>query len=395
MMKGCGNMKLGDYIFEYSQRNKEDKNYPVYSVTNTLGFCQEYFSKDVSGKDKTTYKLVPRGYFAYNPSRINVGSVDWQKSEDCVIVSPLYVVFGLKDTLKPEYLKYYLKSKPTNELIKLSTSGTVRDNLKYSSLEKFPIPVPSIEEQKAICSLLDKINRVIEAKKEQLKELDNLAQAIFYDMFGDPVTNENGWEVKQLGEECTELRYGTSRPACENGQYKYLRMGNLTTSGYLDLTNLKTIDIPDCEVDKCMVKYGDVLFNRTNSLDLIGKTCMFDLEEPMIIAGYIIRVRLSDRLTPRYVSVAFNMPSMKKLLRKMAKGAVNQANINSKELSSIRIPIPPLPLQQAFAEKVEALERQKELINQSLREVQTLFDSRMDYWFSEEDDDFGQLDKLD
>ena len=86
---------------------------------------------------------------------------------------------------------------------------------------------------------------------------------------------------------------------------------------------------------------------------------------------------------------------MKKLLRKMAKGAVNQANINSKELSSIRIPIPPLPLQQAFAEKVEAIERQKELINQSLREVQTLFDSRMDYWFSEEDDDFGQLDKLD
>ena len=287
---------------------------------------------------------------------------------------------------------YYIFQKIDFRLI--TRRGTV-PTLDLKELKNITIPVPSKDEQISICSLLDKMNRVIEAKKEQLKELDNLAQAIFYDMFGDPVTNENGWEVKQLGEECTELRYGTSRPACENGQYKYLRMGNLTTSGYLDLTNLKTIDIPDCEVDKCMVKYGDVLFNRTNSLDLIGKTCMFDMEEPMIIAGYIIRVRLSDRLTPRYVSVAFNMPSMKKLLRKMAKGAVNQANINSKELSSIRIPIPPLPLQQAFAEKVEAIERQKELINQSLREEQTLFDSRMDYWFSEEDDDFGQLDKLD
>lgn len=284
-------------------------------------------------------------------------------------------------TIMPRYLAYCIYS--IRKALQDKANAPVVPILNKGQFSSFQIPVPPLPVQQQICSLLDKLSRVIEAKKEQLKELDNLSQAIFYDMFGDPVNNPQGWEVKQFGDECTELRYGTSRPASENGKYKYLRMGNLTTSGHLDLNDIKTIDIPDCEVDKCLVKYGDVLFNRTNSLDLIGKTCMFDLEEPMIIAGYLIRIRLSARLTPRYVSVTFNMPSMKKLLRNMAKGAVNQANINSKELASIRIPVPPLPLQQSFAEKVEAIERQKKLINQSIREVQTLFDSRMDYWFSD------------
>lgn len=81
--------RLGDYIKEYSVRNKGNQDIPVYSVTNTSGFCQDYFGKEVASKDKSTYKIVPRGYFAYNPSRINVGSVDWQRTQERVIVSPL------------------------------------------------------------------------------------------------------------------------------------------------------------------------------------------------------------------------------------------------------------------------------------------------------------------
>jgi type I restriction enzyme S subunit len=201
-------------------------------------------------------------------------------------------------------------------------------------------------------------------------------------MFGDPVKNDKGWEVKKLGDCCSELKYGTSRPACENGQYKYLRMGNLTLDGHLDLTDLKTIDIPDDEIDKCIVKYGDILFNRTNSMELIGKTCMFDLEEPMVIAGYIIRVRLLDTLNPRFLSIMFNLPSLKLRLKSMAKGAVNQANINSKELASIRVILPPLPLQQQFASKIEAIEQMKAETKKALQEAETLFQARMDYWFN-------------
>ena len=263
----------------------------------------------------------------------------------------------------------------------LQSKTTGIHNLDFNKFLQFSIPIPLLPTQQRIVAELDCISTILEKKRQQLKELDNLAQAIFYEMFGDPVENEKGWEVKKLGEECLEIRYGTSKPAVENGKYGYLRMGNLTSSGHLDLSDLKTIDIPDDEIEKCIVRKGDILFNRTNSLELIGKTCMFDLEEPMVIAGYIIRVRLKSTLHPRFVAVLFNLPSMKKTLRKMAKGAVNQANINSKELASIPIILPPLSLQQSFAAKIEAIEKQKERISQSIKEVQTLFDSRMQEYF--------------
>lgn len=101
---------LGKFIKEYSERNKGNEDIPVYSVTNSQGFCTEYFGKEVASQDKTTYKIVPQGYFAYNPSRINVGSVDWQRYEKRVIVSPLYNVFSVSEGIDRQYLYYFLRS---------------------------------------------------------------------------------------------------------------------------------------------------------------------------------------------------------------------------------------------------------------------------------------------
>lgn len=326
----------------------------------------------------TNLQLLPVGTVLLS-SRAPIGKL-------AITKIPMYCNQGFKniipgDSLYNEFAYWYLTYKK-DYIISLGRGATFKE-ISKSITEKIPIPIPSLEEQKQICSLLDKLSLVIEKKKQQVKELDNLAQAIFYDMFGDPVENEKGWEVKKFGDECSEMKYGTSRPSCENGKYPYLRMCNISNDGHLDLNNLKTIDVPNEEVEKCIVRYGDILFNRTNSIELIGKTCMFDSETPMIIAGYIIRVRLSEKLESRFISCLFNMPSIKKKLRAMAKGAVNQANINSRELASVIIPIPPLSLQQSFAQKVESIERQKELINQSIREAQTLFDSRMEYYFGE------------
>jgi len=279
------------------------------------------------------------------------------------------------------FLKYFLTSRPMLSAIMNLKVGVAQQNLSLTQIRDLTIPIPPITEQSRIVSELDLLQSIIDKQKAQLNELDNLAQAVFYDMFGDPVENEKGWDVKKLGEECTEMKYGTSRPSCENGEYPYLRMCNISSDGHLDLDNLKTISIPDDEVEKCIVRYGDILFNRTNSIELIGKTCMFDLETPMIIAGYIIRVRLSEKLESRFVSCMFNMPSMKKLLRTMAKGAVNQANINSKELASIIIPIPQVILQHSFAAKIDSIEKQKAAITQSIAETQRLFDYTMDKYF--------------
>lgn len=178
-------------------------------------------------------------------------------------------------------------------------------------------------------------------------------------MFGDPVLNPYNWPIVKIGEIAKDVRYGTSKPAVDGGRYPYLRMNNLTYEGFLDLSNLKYIDIPDDEIEKCIVRKGDILFNRTNSIDLVGKTCVFDLETAMVIAGYIIRIRLNDKLLPIVFSNYMNLPVLKKRLKDMAKGAVNQANINAQELKSVNIYLPPFKLQNQFALFVEQTDKSK------------------------------------
>ena len=290
----------------------------------------------------------------------------------------LCALYAKKD-INNTFLFYSLLGKQSH--FEKNATGSTFKAISSKVISNTEIPLPPKSTQLSIVSELDKINELIRLKKEQLKDYGNLAQSIFYEMFGDPVENEKGWEVKKLGDVCTDIRYGTSKPACENGCYKYLRMCNITDDGFLNLSNLKTIDIPDDEIEKCIVRHGDILFNRTNSIELVGKTCMFDNSEPMVIAGYIIRVRLNERLLPVVLARMFNLVSIKKKLRSMAKGAVNQANINSKELASIRIPLPPLPLQHLFAQRIEQIERQKSAVQQSITDLETLLASRMQYWF--------------
>ena len=374
--------KLGTLISEYSVRNKQDEDIPVYSVTNEQGFCTGYFSKDVASKDRTTYKIVPRGYFAYNPSRINVGSVDWQSCEDRVIVSPLYVVFRGNDKLDQRYLLHYLKSDIALTLIKARASGSVRDNLKFSILSEFPINLRPIEEQQKIADTLDRIDRVIKLREEEIETLDNLVKSRFIELFGDPIANQFGWDTTNIGAIVTEVRYGTSRPAVENGKYPYLRMNNLTFDGHLDLKDLKRIDIPEEEIEKCIVRKGDVLFNRTNSVELVGKTCVLNLDEEMVIAGYIIRVRLGQKMIPTVFSAFMNSQPIKELLRGMAKGAVNQANINAQELQSIRIYLPPIDLQEQFAAFVEQTDKSKYYSASSLFLCRTAAKTIRQEWMS-------------
>ncbi len=146
-------------------------------------------------------------------------------------------------------------------------------------------------------------------------------------------------------------------------------MNNITYEGALDLADVKRIDVPDSEAENYVVRYGDVLFNRTNSRDLVGKTCVFDRQEPMIIAGYIIRLRMNGRVLPEYLSLFMNTRYAKKLLLGMAKGAVGQANINAKELQEIPIIIPPIDDQRQFQGFVQQSDKSKFELEQALSEL--------------------------
>ena len=213
--------------------------------------------------------------------------------------------------------------------------------------------------QEKIAKILDKISIIINKRKQELIQLDNLIQSRFVELFGDPIMNPKGWNVVTIKDIVTEVRYGTSKPAVEGGKYPYLRMNNLTSEGQLDLKDLKYIDIPDKEIEKCVVRKGDVLFNRTNSIDLVGKTAVFDLLEDMVIAGYIIRIRLNEKLLPEVFSQYMNLKALKDVLRAMAKGAVNQANINAQELQSIKVYLPDMDVQKQFIKIKDQINKSK------------------------------------
>ena len=130
-------------------------------------------------------------------------------------------------------------------------------------------------------------------------------------------------------------------------------MGNVTSKGELDLENLKNVELADDELVKQVLRVGDVLFNRTNSRELVGKTGLWDGRVEAVAASYFIRVRFRPNAEhPQHFTTFMNLPSMKRRLAEMARGAIGQANINAQELRSIKIPVPPLPLQKEFATRV-------------------------------------------
>ncbi len=290
------------------------------------------------------------------------------------------------DSVLLKYLFYYLNSDRFEEEAIHSASGIAQKNMSTEWLKGVSLPVPSMEVQGDIVAELDVISHLIENKQKQLNDLDSLSHSLYYETFGNPVNNSKNWPVLSIGELCEEVKYGTSRPGGPEGQYKYLRMNNLTSDGYFDLSDIKYIDLSGVELDKCLVHKGDILFNRTNSLDLVGKTALFDYEEDMVIAGYLIRVRVNESIiNPNFLVRHMNLPSSKAILKTMAKGAVNQANINSKELQSIKVPVPPIELQCEFDEKIRSINAQKELIKLSQQEISNLFSSRIEFFFNSND----------
>ncbi len=310
-----------------------------------------------------------------------MGFIDSSMLPLCMNTSTIRFKVLNPQKLEIRFFMYYLKSNSFKEQLARHITGSAQLNYGPSHLNKMIMPLVTLEKQKEIIKKLDKIQTIIEIRQQELQKLDELVKSRFIELFGDPKLNPRKWDMVTIGDIATDVRYGTSRPATEGGKYPYLRMNNLTYEGYLDLTDLKHIDIPDNEIEKCVVRNGDVLFNRTNSVELVGKTCVYNLDYDMIIAGYIIRVRIDDRVLPVILSSYLNSTVMKEQLRSMAKGAVNQANINAQELRSIPIYLPPITLQHEFATFVEQVDKSKFAVQQALDKAQLLFDSLMQKYF--------------
>lgn len=255
--------------------------------------------------------------------------------------------------------------------------------LNWKDFARFEFELIPIDQQRKISDLLWAFERAKNAYKDLIKKTDDLVKSQFIEMFDLPSENRHGYEVGRIGDVVCDVHYGTSKKATNDGKYTYLRMNNITYSGELDLTDTKRINIPDKDLAGCMVKRGDVLFNRTNSRDLVGKTCVFNLDEPMVIAGYIIRLRMNGRILPEYLSTFLNLDSSKKMLYAMAKGAVGQANINAQEVRSIEMIIPPREVQLHFKNMIEQSDKSKFAAKQALDNLNASQKALMNQIFGE------------
>ena len=247
--------------------------------------------------------------------------------------------------------------------------GSLSPTVNWKDLKDLEFTIPNLSEQREYEKILWAIIQTKKTYKDLIYKTDELVKSQFIEMFGLPEVNDHEYEIGQIGDVVCDVHYGTSKKASEDGEYTYLRMNNITYSGTLDLSEVKRITVPDKELSGCIVKKGDVLFNRTNSKELVGKTCAFNLDEPMIIAGYIIRLRMNGRVLPEYLSTYLNLDSSKKMLMTMSKGAVGQANINAQEVQSISIVIPPMEKQMQFHMLIEQSDKSKFAIQQSLKDL--------------------------
>ena len=328
------------------------------------------------GVKKTALKPFPAGTVILS-SRAPIGKV-------AIAGCEMYCNQGFKNLICSEvinnrFLFWFLKGH-TEYLNSLGRGATFKE-ISKQIVENIEIDVPNMEEQLRAVNQFEKIRGMILLRKQQLTELDTLVKARFVEMFGVYPDNSMGWKTCTIRDIVADVRYGSSRPAVDGGKYPYLRMNNITYAGELDLSDIKRINVPESDLPNCTVRRGDVLFNRTNSKELVGKTCVYNRDEMMVLAGFVIRVRVNERILPEFLSAFLNADFSKQMLLGMCKTAIGQVNINAQEMQSIGLYLPPIDMQRQFVQFKEQVNQTKSVVQKALEEAQTLFDSLMQQYF--------------
>ena len=332
--------------------------------------------------------------------------MDKYNREDCLIVSrfamsSLCVRFvkgkfflndsGLTIESKSKKVKQDFLDKQIlalNDKIYSLGKGVAQKNLDIKELKQVVLSYPSsTSEQERIVSELDCLSEIIEKQKQQLKELDNLAQSIFYTTFGDPISNNFGWENRRLGEIVNSNMIGLTRSGSEQDasyEYLYFKMNNIGNEGGVDWSKTTRVNACAQEVEKYTLKEGDFLFNTRNSFELVGKTCIYPHidGEVCLFNNNIMRIDFKKEINVTYMAYLFQDKYIKNQLDRIKKGTTSVWAIYYKDLEKIDILVPDIALQEEFASKVAAIEKQKVTIKQSIEETETLFNSRMDYYFN-------------
>ena len=345
---------------------QEPNSVRVLTVTNIqkeLDLSEELYLQGVSEKDKKE-KAVSKDWciaVSSNGNRKRIGNAVFIKDDTDYLFASFLTAFKPKDNsdILPDYFFRWLTSHNVQERITSVSEGTTGlGNLDIRYLRNMDIHFPEKQEQTAIAAMLSKVDEAIAAVQASISAAERLKKSLMQNLLTGRMKPDGtlrkedefyvdekfgkvplGWEVKKVTKVADYVQYGLNQASSEKGKIPMLRMNNIV-KGKMTNAPLVYVELNDSLLQQYKLEKGDILFNRTNSLDLVGKVGVFELDGDYVFASYLIKVKVSKDNNPYFVNYALNSYPIQCSLRSKATPAVSQANINSKSLRNTSIIIP-------------------------------------------------------
>ncbi|SPE56873.1 Restriction modification system DNA specificity domain-containing protein (fragment) [Verrucomicrobia bacterium] len=285
--------------------------------------------------------LLDDGDLLFARSGNTVGkSYRYSKSHGPCVFAGYMIRFRLRPELAdPRFVFYFTRSSDYQRWVSSKKRVAGQPNINGSEYSALTLPIPVLCEQRRIIDILDQADALTQKRAEADAFAERILPALFHKLFGDPAANPNGWRRTTLGNVLADASYGTSAPSNTAGDgLPVLRMNNIDRAGRIDLASLKNVVIEQAEAHRQLLRPGDLLFNRTNTKELVGKTGLWRGQMLAVAASYLIRLRVDEsNVVPDYVWAWMNTPYFKQLLFAISRRAVGMANINATELGTSEV----------------------------------------------------------
>ena len=335
---------------------------------------KEYITQ--SGLDNSSTKLFPKGTIVYSifATLGAVGILDIQTTTNQAIAG----IIPNNEIIDSKYLYYCLISEKNKICAK--KSHATQDNINLTILRNHEIPLPPLPTQKKIIAILEKAEQLKEWRREADEMTDELLKSTFLEMFGDPVKNPKGWEMRNLGEVAevsSGLTLNSQRRANKENLFPYLRVANVYRNK-LDLNEIKYIHVSDLEFERFLLKKNDVLIVEGHgNIEEIGRAAIWNGEIPNCLhQNHIIKVRLNDNyISPSFLSFFLNFYGNYGYFSSKSRTTSGLNTISTNKVRKAKIPLPPVSMQKKFAEIYKSIEQLREHQTQSHQHIYDLFNA--------------------
>lgn len=365
---------LGEITSRLRERNGDSSEYPAYSINNQVGFIpqkEQFEEGSYDGLDKSSYRIVERGQFAYNPARINVGSIGVLKDCDKAIISSLYVCFDTSKDVCKSYLENWFRTTDFYKEIIRNTEGSVREYLFYENFSNIRIALPPLEEQKRIAEILECCDRVIRLKRKLIEEKKKQKKALMQKLLnpdsGFRLPGFNGeWDIVTLRDVClSNGQYGMNAPAVfgQPDLPMYMRITDISDKE--KYVNADDARVQTTECDKYLLHENDVVFVRTGGT--VGKKFFYSLSDgKLVFAGFLIRFSIDKtKINVSFLKSVLNTSKYWKWVATMSQRS-GQPGINAEEYGAYSFPIPTLNEQKEIGKILSTADHELDLLEQDL-----------------------------